>query len=620
MQHRVVLARTSLEVGLWIGMLGGAVELIVAAYRRWVLDRLLFVGSDYWWLTPLLAGVIVGVANVLATAVVPRRLATFAKRVRFAVPLILASLGVLWMFRWLAPSAAFVLAIGVGACGSSWLIPRTRRFDRVVRRSLPFMGLAPLLLGISLHLDTSRLASHRATHNIGAPNVLLLVLDTVRAIELGLYGFTPSNSPAIDGLGNAGVVFDQAFSTAPWSAPSHASLFTGRKPAELTIDWDRPLDATFPTLAEELGRAGYSTVGIVANTAYTSAETGLDRGFDWYEDYRLTMRRALTMPSLTRRLLDRKREWLHEPPLDGAGRIPAESVSRRFLAWLERRPQQPYFAFLNFYDAHAPYSAPEPFWSRFLPGETRRAVPIRVMRRGDPTDASARRAYDAAISHLDSEIGELIGSMLKRGFLNNTLVIVTADHGEEFNEHAALGHGQTLHTQALRVPLLLFWPGHLAPIRVADPVSLARVPATIMELVGQPGPFPGPSLAPLWRGESAPQVAVLSTVTFAPIRNAPETEARRSIASVQVGRFHYIQYPGDSVGRLYDHVTDPLEMRNLAWGANAENVLRSLRDSLSVGLRDQRQATSNQGRASPLGWSPVADRRSLADSLKGRTP
>ncbi len=582
MHHRVVLARTSLEVGLWIGMLGGGVELMVAAWRRWVLDRLLFVGSDYWWLTPLLAGAIVAAANVLATAVVPCRLTTLVQRVRLAVPLILASLGVLWMFRWLAPSAAFVLAIGVGTCGGSWLALRAGRVDRVVRRSLPVLGLAPLLLGVGLHLDTSRWAASHRAHNLSAPNVLLLVLDTVRAIELGLYGFTPSTSPALDGLGAAGVVFDQAFSTAPWSAPSHASLFTGRNPAELSIDWDRPLDATFPTLAEELGRAGYSTVGIVANTAYASAETGLGRGFDRYEDYQLTLRRALAMPSLTRRFLDRKREWLHEPPLDGAGRIPAESVNRRLLSWLERRPQRPYFAFLNFYDAHAPYSAPEPFWSRFLPGETRRAVPIRATRRGDPTESSARRAYDAAISHLDSEIGLLLGSMLERGFLDNTIVVVTADHGEEFNEHAALGHGQTLHTQAIRVPLLLFWPGHLPATRVTAPVSLVRLPATIMDLVGMAGPFPGPSLVPLWRGGSAPQVAAVSTVTFAAFQHGESTAARRSLASVQVGQFHYIQFPGDSVGRLYDHVTDPLEMHNLAWARSAGDVLGQLRDSLRI--------------------------------------
>ena len=564
-------------------MLAGGVELLVAAYRRWVLDRLLFVGSDYWWLTPLLAGAIVGAATVLATAVVPRRLATTVHRVRLAVPLILASLGVLWMFRWLEPSAALVLAIGAGTSGGSWLALRAGRLDRIVRRSLPIMLLVPLLFGVGLRLDKSRWAPQRAAHNINAPNVLLLVLDTVRAIELGLYGFSPSTSPAIDGLGAAGVVFDQAFSTAPWSAPSHASLFTGRKPAELSIDWDRPLDATFPTLAEELGRAGYATVGIVGNTAYASAETGLSRGFDRYEDYQLTLRRALMMPSLTRRMLDRKREWLHEPPLDGAGRIPAGSVSRRLLSWLERRPKQPYFAFLNFYDAHAPYTAPEPFWSRFLPGEIRRAIPIRTMRRGGPTESSARRAYDAAISNLDSEIGSLIGSMIERGYLNNTLVVVTADHGEEFNEHAALGHGQTLHTQALRVPLLLFWPGHLAPTRVAEPISLARLPATIMELVsGTPGPFPGPGLAPLWRGDPSPQVATLSTVMFAPIGDARAPEARRSLASVQVGRFHYIQYPGDSVGRLYDHATDPLEMQNLAWSPDANEVLGPLRDSLRV--------------------------------------
>ena len=445
------------------------------------------------------------------------------------------------------------------------------------------MGLAPLLFGLGLRLDTSRwTVPHGTAGNDSAPNVLLLVLDTVRAIELGLYGFTPSTSPSLDGLGASGVVFDQAVSTASWSAPSHASLFTGRNPGELSIDWDRPLDTTYPTLAEELRRAGYSTIGIVANTAYASAETGLGRGFDRYEDYQLTLRRALAMPSLTRRILDRKRESLHEPPLDGAGRIPAASVSRRLLSWLERRPARPYFAFLNFYDAHAPYSAPEPFWSRLLPGETRRAIPIRASRRGDPTESPARKAYAAAISHLDSEIGALLGSMLERGDLDNTLVVVTADHGEEFNEHAALGHGQTLYTQALRVPLLLFWPGHLPATRVSDPVSLARLPATIMDLVGRKGPFPGPSLAPFWRGDPSPRVAAMSTVTFPPIRNGRETVTRRSLASVQVGRFHYIEYPDDSIGRLYDHTTDPLELRNLAWTRLTDDVRGQLRDSLKA--------------------------------------
>ena len=103
MRHHLVLARSSLAVGLWIGMLGGGVELGVAAYRRWMLHRLLFVGGDYWWLTPLLAGAIAGGATVLATAMVPRRLATSVQRVRLVVPLILASLGVLLMFRGLAP-------------------------------------------------------------------------------------------------------------------------------------------------------------------------------------------------------------------------------------------------------------------------------------------------------------------------------------------------------------------------------------------------------------------------------------------------------------------------------------------------------------------------------------
>jgi len=560
--------------GFWIGMVGACFELSVAAWRRWVLGKMLFVGEDFWWVVPLLAGAIVGVATVVTTAMVPRRFSALRERARFTIPIALASLGVLWLFPSLDARAAALLAAGIGLFGGERCAARAGRVDLVATRSLPAFGLVPLLLCVVMHWNAHSLWERRDAPGSEAPNVLLLVLDTVRAIELGLYGFTPSTSPALDGLGAAGVVFDNAISTAPWSAPSHASLFTGRLPAELSIDWDRRLDNAFPTLAEQFQRMGYATVGIVGNTAYTSAETGLARGFDRYEDYPLTWRRAITMPGLTRRFMDRRRHWMHDPPLGGAGRVSAQSVSRRLVRWLEQNRSQPYFAFLNFYDAHGPYLAPDPFWSRYLPGEPQRAMSLRSMRRGGPSEAPVRRAYDAAISNLDSEIGALIGTLIERGLLNNTLVVITADHGEEFNEHAALGHGQTLYTQALRVPLILFWPGHLAPARVMTPVSLARVPATIMELLGERGPFPGPSLLSGLGGDSAHAVAAFSSVSHGKERD------RQSIASVHVGQFHFIQYPGDSTGRLYDHATDPLETRDLAGTPDGSRISGPLRESL----------------------------------------
>jgi len=577
---------SALATGIVIGSLGGVLELLAAAWNRWVLERLLFQGSDYWWLTPLLAGAIVAGFTAVAALVVPARWETGVDRLRFGVPIALGTVGVLWLFPQLALGASLVLAAGVGVTASAWCARRAARLDVLVRRTLPLAVLIPTGVGIVMHLPSHWLSRRSADGaGPGAPNVLLLVLDTVRAIELGLYGLSQSTSPTLDGLGAGGVVFERAVSPAPWSAPSHASLFTGRSPAELSIDWNRRLDATYPTLAEALRDAGYATVGIVANTAYASAETGLARGFDHYEDYPLTLRRALAMPRLTRRFVAGARDAVHTPPLDEAGRLSAEHIAGRFLAWVDDHPRRPFFAFLNFYDAHAPYGAPEPFWSRYLPDVKPRAIPVSGPRSEGPAAAAGHQAYRAAIAHLDFVIGNMLDTLIRRGVLNNTLVIVTADHGEEFNEHAVPGHGQTLFTQAVHVPLLLFWPGRLPAARVSTPVGLAQLPATIMDLLHQESPFPGTSVAPLWRGDSLPASAVASMVTRPwPSGVRDDVNAPHALESVQVGRYHYIRQPGDAMELLYDQATDPLESRNLARQEEASSLIRSLRDSLAAAM------------------------------------
>ena len=124
-----------------------------------------------------------------------------------------------------------------------------------------------------------------------SPNVLLIVLDTVRADHLSLYGYRRATSPTLARLAKRGIRFDEARATAPWTLPSHASMFTGRWPHELEVRWLAPLRWNFPTLAEYLGSQGYATAGFVANTLYCSYDTGLDRGFTHYEDYILDLER-----------------------------------------------------------------------------------------------------------------------------------------------------------------------------------------------------------------------------------------------------------------------------------------------------------------------------------------
>ena len=169
-------------------------------------------------------------------------------------------------------------------------------------------------------------------------NVILIVLDTVRADRLGVYGYERDTTPNLARLASRGVRFARAFSTAPWTAPSHASLFTGRWPHELSIGWDRPLDSTHATLAEVLAADGYLTAGFVANTTYCSYETGLDRGFAHYEDYDVTLRGVLLCSSLVERTMN----FVHKHPgLAGPGWGLGRDFRRRPQGRREDQPRLP---------------------------------------------------------------------------------------------------------------------------------------------------------------------------------------------------------------------------------------------------------------------------------------
>jgi arylsulfatase A-like enzyme len=580
-----VIGRSGVLAALWIGLVAGGIEAVVFAYRRFGLGRLVFVGTDFYWLLPLVTAILLAAVTVLLTGPVPRRLTRLEPRLRYGIPIGLGSLGLLFLLPGLARGAAMLLALGIAVQGGAWLARRSESFERLVRRTLPVLLLLPLAGGAALHgsrlvLDFRLRAPAVSTLS---PNILLIVLDTVRAMELGLYGRQPTTSPNLDGFARLGVVFDQAFSAAPWTAPSHASLFTGRRVHELSIDWQAPLDSTYPTLAEMLRSTGYTTVGMVANTRYTSAETGLARGFDWYEDYRLTLGQALRLASLSRSAAE---EWRRQRPLsdpDAPGRVSGEDLTRRFVRWVDRHPRRPFFAFLNYYDAHEPYFPPEPFWSRFVPDRPRQPLGILPAQWSPLHVALRRQAYGGAIAYLDEQLGALFDALLKRQILENTLVIITADHGEEFFEHGLMGHGNSLYAPSVGVPLILVWLGRLpAETRVREPVSNASVAPTVMDLLGRPGLFPGPSLAGYWNGQPVAPSAVTSAVSFA--RNLPANYpvSRGSLASARLGRYRYIRSARDSVGELYDVEADPLELSNLAAERWARPLVRQLADTVKV--------------------------------------
>src|SRR5262249_28047954 len=196
----------------------------------------------------------------------------------------------------------------------------------------------------------------------------------VGAGHLDLHGYGRPTSPTLDELARQGIRFDRVQAASPWTLPSHASVFTGRWPHELSANWLTPLDGTYPTLAEFLGVRGYATAGFVANTLYCASDSGLARGFAEYRDFIfprlipfkpavLVERSVAGLQALEQFLEDRLDFDLLRPAVQHlwwlvhADRKDAAVVNREVLDWLSRRrqPERPFFAFLNYYDAHYPY-------------------------------------------------------------------------------------------------------------------------------------------------------------------------------------------------------------------------------------------------------------------------
>ena len=414
-----------------------------------------------------------------------------------------------------------------------------------------------------------------------APNVLLIVLDTVRAQNLSLYGYARVTTPQLEQLAKTGVVFERALATAPWTLPSHASIFTGRYPYELSTDWTTPLDSTHPTLAEVFSAHGYVTAGFVANLLYCTYESGFTRGFAHYEDYPIKLGTIAHSSWLTRIIFTKlyKILGIHQKLVHKT----AAELNTDLLRWLTDKDQRPFFVFLNYFDAHAPYAPPQPFDAQFA-AKPPRDPWLRDNHWYSPEEIQELMdAYDGAIAYLDHQLGLLFSELAKRDVLNDTLVIITSDHGEEFGEHGLMDHGNSLYLPALHVPLLISFPPHVpAGKRVHEAVTLRNLPATITDLIelNDKAPFPGSSLIHYWSGthshDGAAADPLLSEVNFAP--NLPEwfPVSKGNMKSLVANRYHYIRN-GDGREELYDIENDPLEQQDTAYVADDRHMLAWLR-------------------------------------------
>jgi arylsulfatase A-like enzyme len=587
-----------LVLGTWFALLAGFADFLLYAATTVLLHRYSYLTPHIVWLSPLSNVLLFALPGIILWALTRWRPASYWLFTSVVVFVFLAGWGLSTYATHVHPAAALLLTLGIAVQTARVITAHSRGTLKLIRYTIPAMAALAIIGGLAL-TGWNRLSEKRALAALpraqqGAPNILLIILDTVRASSLSLYGYERRTSPALERFASRGVTFDLAVSTSPWTLPSHASLFTGRWPHELNADWLIPLDAAHPTLAEVLAESGYATAGFVANHFYAGRQTGLARGFHHYDDMRFSPGRILFGSASGRRLSARIEVLRRLGFYDNPGRKRARDVNHEVLEWLgdlDSKPR-PFFVFLNYFDAHNPYIAPAPFNTLF----DKSVVPVHSKMSADsvlaPADiASEMAAYDESLTALDHEIGVLLAELERRGALRNTIVVVTSDHGEELGEHGFLRHGRNLYFQVLHVPLIISF-GRLVPrgVRVRNGVTLRDVPATLIELARVPNQsatsapaLEGRSLSRFWTDTSSGASSVdtvISEVRYHANRPQREPTSRGDLSSILDSADHLIRGP-DGAFELYRVDMDPREKNNLV----ARPDLRDRVQRLSATLR-----------------------------------
>ena len=316
-------------------------------------------------------------------------------------------------------------------------------------------------------------------------SAILIIVDTLRADHLSMYGYPRLTSPNLDAWAAGGRVYERAHSTSSWTLPAFGTLFTGYVPMRHGAGYaerSSKLGSSVSTIAEMLIDRGFRT-GAVINNPYLRKIFGVDRGFEEY-DY---------------------------APANNNRHRPADVVVSRSLELVDRWGAEPFFLVIHFFEPHMRYGPPRSFRGRFSQNiESELRYPVSERRRflEQPEQLSVgdrefiKAAYDEEIAFVDQELGRLMNGLVERGVLENTMLVFTSDHGEELFEHGGFEHGHEMWQELLHVPLVV-WGSGVNPGRESAPVSLADVAPTVLEwaAVDIPADFDGLSLWPNLAGE-----------------------------------------------------------------------------------------------------------------------
>jgi arylsulfatase A-like enzyme/TolA-binding protein len=346
-------------------------------------------------------------------------------------------------------------------------------------------------------------------------NVILITIDTLRADHLGCYGYRQIKTPNIDALAEDGIRFERAFTAVPVTLPSHTAMMTGTYPmfSGMHDFAANKLSPQQPTLASVLKQSGYTT-GAVIGSAVLDSRFGLNQGFDFYYDH-----------------FDFSR--LDEKNLDEMER-PGNVVADQTLDWLSKNWQSKFFLWMHLYDPHYPYNPPAPYSRDY-----------------------ADRPYDGEIAFADEQVGRLIRFLKEKKLYENSIIVLSGDHGESLGEHGEKTHGFFIYNATMHVPLIIYLPGKSAGTLNA-PVSLVDLMPTILASLGidSPSQIQGTSLLPQLEKTSETRDRDLYGETFLPRIHFDWSELR----GTENTKYHFIDAPRPE---LYDLAKDPGETHNL---------------------------------------------------------
>ncbi|HUV42899.1 MAG TPA: sulfatase-like hydrolase/transferase [Patescibacteria group bacterium] len=492
------------------------------------------------WLIPANLGFLIGL--VVFIFLFGRLQSVFQKKIIFGLVITMASLsGAFFGFLF------FTLVVFLEKKKKIWL--RVRQVFAGFSLFL-FVGLSFLVLGLTVNHFFNGLPGlpKKAKINQVAtsekPNIVLLTIDAQRADHLGAYGYQSRVTPQLDQIAEQGVVFEQMFVNAPWTLPSLASMVSSRLPTELKISVDNlsfgeiertnRLTNQVETIAERMQTLGYNTQAILTNELL-SVPRGFDQGFDGFVNLEKLMpyhyqfhfkNMALTLllnriPGVEKRLANYY-TFLVGPSGLKQFETRAWEINRWALPWLEDFQDKRFFLWLHYIDPHAPYD-PGPDYSPDLKEISRsREQELRKASAYQPDKIRWREIdkqalvelYDGDVSLVDAAIGQVWEKLDQLDLMEKTVLIISADHGEELWDHGGLGHGLTFYQETIKIPLIIVGPG-IEPRKVYQNVSLIDIFPTIIDLIGEriPSEAKGRSLKPLIEGQFLPDKEILSEGT-----------------------------------------------------------------------------------------------------------